>query len=378
MRLVLATVVAFLLFAAAADAATYTVKACTGDAGTGVNRLFVPSGDASAGCITGAGLYTRSYPPLAPYVASRQTMTAPAGTTIAGYSMGWSVQWSTPINGGYNAFVDGDGGAHLTLPCTFAGCGGLPPSGPASTGWKEAGRHDLATKTLHLGTLCGGSPCTTGYAEALWSDIYVDLTDPSAPSVTTGGLDGWASGARSVNWSASDNSGIRRTRLYLDGTLQSDDARTCDWSHAVPCRDGSGSFVIDTTRLPDGAHSFELRALDATDSNAGTGGEVAFRVVNHAPELWADGQDRVTLGARDEFSGVAWIEWALDGGAIHRVEADDAEVDVTGGGTHTITFRARDAAGNLSADRTISTGVRPGFSDRATNGMSSFSAAPSF
>jgi hypothetical protein len=398
MRFVLATVAALLLLASAAHAATYTVNACTGGGGSGVNRLFARSGDASAGCVPGNGLFAHSYPPLAPYVASRQTMTAPAGTTIAGYWMGWSVNWSTPINGGYNAFVDGDGGAHLTLPCTFAGCGGLPPSGPATTGWQEATRHGLATRTLHLGTLCGGSPCTSGYAEGSWSDIYVDLTDTSAPAVTTGSLDGWSTGTRTVSYAASDNSGIRRTRLYVDGALRSDDMRACDWSYAVPCRDVSGSFAIDATKLADGAHTFELRALDATDANAGTSGAVAFRADNNGPALsaggqgapgtWQPGPVRVTLRARDEFSGVAWLEWALDGGALRRVPADSAEVDVAGDGTHTITYRARDAAGNLSGDRTITVGVgtpsdrppaqQPGFSDRATNGTSTFSAAASF
>ena len=398
MKVVLAALAASFLLAGSAQAATYTVKACTGGGGSGVNRLFVRSGDASAGCVPGAGLFSHSYPPLAPYVESRQTMTAPAGTVIAGYSMGWSVNWSTPINGGYGAFIDGDGGAHLTLPCTFAGCGGLPPSGPATTGWTQAGRHGLATKTLRLVSLCGGSPCTSGYAEGAWSDIYVDLADTSIPAVTTGALDGWVTGTRTVGYSATDNSGIRRTRLYLDGTLRSDDPRDCDWTYLVPCRDVSGSFAIDTTKLADGAHSFELRALDATDSNAGTGGAVTFRVDNGAPVLsaagqgapgsWQPGPVRVTLGARDELSGVAYLEWSLDGGAAHRAGADSAEVDVAGDGSHTISFRARDAAGNLTADRTITVGVGspadrpptqgPGFSDRAANGTSTFSAAPSF
>jgi hypothetical protein len=376
MRIVLVAFAALLVLAGSAHAATYTVNACTGGGGTGVNRLFVRSGDASAGCVPGSGLYTHSYPPLAPLAASRQVMSAPPGTTIAGYSMGWSLSWATSINGGYAAFVDGDGGAHLTFPCTSAGCtGGLPPSGPASTGWVQATRHGLSTSSLSLVTMCGGSPCASGYAEGTWSDIYVDLADTSPPVVSAGTLGGWVTGSRTVGYSASDNSGIRRTRLYLDATLRSDDVRACDWSYAVPCHDTSGSFVVDTTKLADGEHSFELRARDATDANTGTSGAAGFRVDNNAPHLSVERQGSgVTLSARDGFSGVAYLEWSLDGGATHRVNADSAEV--AGGGSHTIVFRARDAAGNLSADRTVSTAE--GFSGHATNGTSTFSAAPSF
>ena len=398
MRHALAAMAALLVLAGSAHAATYTVSACASGGGSGVNHLFARSGDASPGCVDGSGLTARSYPPLAPYTQNQQFLTAPAGTTVAGFSTGWLVNWSSSINGGYGSFIEGDNALHFALPCTFAGCGGLPPSGPATTGWTQVARHDLSSPVLRLMTVCGGSPCTNGYVNAAWRDIHVELADGSAPSVTAGDLAGWVTGSRTVGYTAKDNSGVRRTRLYLDGALQSDDLRDCDWTYAVPCRDVSGSFAIDTAKLADGAHTFELRALDATDANTGTSGAVAFRVDNNAPLLsaagqgapgsWQPGPVRVTLSARDEFSGVAYLEWSLDGGANHRGSADSAEVDVAGDGTHAITFRARDAAGNLSADRTVAVGVGtpsdrpaaqgPGFSGRATNGTSTFSAAPSF
>jgi hypothetical protein len=84
----------------------------------------------------------------------------------------------------------------------------------------------------------------------------------------------------------------------------------------------------------------------------------------------------------------AYLEYEMDGGPHRRLGSDHAEVEVAGDGAHTIAFRARDAAGNLSADRTLTVRVgtpedRPpthvaGFSSRATNPATTFTAARSF
>lgn len=398
MRAALLALALCLAGGAGARAATYEVHACVGGGGTGVNRLFAPSGDAG-GCVAGSGLFTRSYPVLAPLSRSAQVMTAPPGTTISGYSIGWAVWWSSPVNGGYGAFVDGNDEAYILSACTWAGCTvGLPASGPAGTGWVRSERYGLTRTALRLATQCGGSWCTSGYAEAAWSDIHVELSDGSAPSVTAERLDGWITDPRTVAWSAADNSGIRRARLYVDGQLRSDTARPCDYSYRVPCSDAAGSFTVDPAGLADGIHTLEVRALDATDANSGTSGPTSFLVDTHgpvttvsgqgAPDSWQPGPVTVTLRAQDSASGVSHIDWSLDGGAQHTAAGDETGVEVAGDGAHTIAFRAYDVAGNPSAEQTVSVvvgspvdrihGPDAGFSDHAANPGSTFTAAPSF
>jgi hypothetical protein len=286
----------------------------------------------------------------------------------------------------------------------------MPPSGPASTGWVRSERHDVDLSMLRLGIQCGGSWCTDGYVEAAWSDIHVELSDRSAPAVTAGRLDGWTSRPRTVAYSASDNSGIRRTRVYLDGALHSADTRSCDYSYRVPCSDASGSFTADPGELADGTHTFEVRALDATDSNTGSSGVTSFLVDSHGPTVeaggqgspgsWQPGPVTVTLSARDGASGMGaaddgqplesggYITYSLDGGTPRTASGDHAGVEVAGDGTHTLTFSAHDVAGNVSAEHTVTirvgtpaerlAGPGAGFSAHASNAASTFSAARSF
>ncbi|MEV8569575.1 glycosyl hydrolase, partial [Streptomyces sp. NPDC051322] len=58
----------------------------------------------------------------------------------------------------------------------------------------------------------------------------------------------------------------------------------------------------------------------------------------------------VTVSASDAGSGVARVEYALDGGAY---AAYSAPVQVSGVGSHAVAYRATDKAGNTSAVRTV-------------------------
>jgi hypothetical protein len=63
----------------------------------------------------------------------------------------------------------------------------------------------------------------------------------------------------------------------------------------------------------------------------------------------------VTLHAADEAdgSGVAGIAFELDGAGEEFVDGEDADVDVTGDGTRTLTYRAVDALGNEEAQQSL-------------------------
>jgi cytochrome c len=56
----------------------------------------------------------------------------------------------------------------------------------------------------------------------------------------------------------------------------------------------------------------------------------------------------VSLSATDATSGVAGIEYALDGGAW---KPYTEPVNVTGDGTHTVAYRAKDKAGNVETEK---------------------------
>jgi hypothetical protein len=120
-----------------------------------------------------------------------------------------------------------------------------------------------------------------------------------------------------------------------------------------------------------GDHSAQYRATDNA-GNTSAVGSVAFSVVQPAPEdstppqvsasvsgdQDADGayvgSATVTLSASDSESGVAGIEYAVDGGSF---AAYSGPVTVNEPGEHTVGYRATDNAGNTSAVQSVSFSV---------------------
>ncbi|AGZ41407.1 copper binding protein, plastocyanin/azurin family [Actinoplanes friuliensis DSM 7358] len=117
-----------------------------------------------------------------------------------------------------------------------------------------------------------------------------------------------------------------------------------------------------------GDHSVQFRATDNA-GNVSAVGSVSFSIVESAPgdttppvvtsQVTGDRDtqgrylDRatVTLAATDTGSGVARIEYNVDGGAF---AVYSAPVVVTGAGSHMVHFRATDVAGNTSAEQMAS------------------------
>jgi hypothetical protein len=120
-----------------------------------------------------------------------------------------------------------------------------------------------------------------------------------------------------------------------------------------------------------GEHTVDYRATDNA-GNTSAVGSVAFSVVQPAPEdstppqvsasvsgdQDADGayvgSATVTLSASDSESGVAGIEYAVDGGSF---AAYSGPVTVNEPGEHTVGYRATDNAGNTSAVQSVSFSV---------------------
>jgi hypothetical protein len=184
-----------------------------------------------------------------------------------------------------------------------------------------------------------------------------DTTPPEASVMLHGetNADGAYLGSAEVMLSATDEgSGVDSIEYRLD-----DGAWT---AYADP-------FTVDEV----GDHTVTYRATDVA-GNVSEPQQKAFTVVEgpgedpDAPEVSATvsgsqdgswnyvGSATVTISATDEGSGIDSIEYALDGGSW-REYADPVPVDSAG--EHTVTYRATDTAGNVSATGTTTFTVVP-------------------
>jgi hypothetical protein len=116
------------------------------------------------------------------------------------------------------------------------------------------------------------SPCSTGSY-----DDHDDLvfavgagsgdTTPPTTSITAPASGATVSGTITVTASASDNVGVTRVELYVDGTLKATDTST------------PYNFAWDTTTAANGSHSLLTKAYDAA-GNVGTSNAVSVTVSN--------------------------------------------------------------------------------------------------
>jgi plastocyanin len=184
-----------------------------------------------------------------------------------------------------------------------------------------------------------------------------DTTPPTVSGAVSGTRDGDGNyvGSATVTVTASDaGSGVASVEYQVDDTS------------FLPY---TAPVVVTAT----GDHSVQFRATD-TAGNVSTVGSVTFRVVEPGqqdttpPTVTAAvagtrdpsgnyiGTATVTLTATDAQSGVATVEYSLDGAAF---TAYTTPVAVTTVGAHMLHYRATDVAGNVSAEQMASFTVVP-------------------
>src|SRR3954469_10778599 len=157
----------------------------------------------------------------------------------------------------------------------------------------------LNSQSVSLPIYCGLAWCGLPPADALAQlrDVEVTVEDPTPPAVVaTGGtaLSGtWQSGDVTLAYRASDETGIARTEVFVDGQQKTSHGVACSPTQIPACATVVDDGVTLSTRLfaGDGAHTVTVRAT----AFSGNVSDVPVRVLsdNTAPvtplELGLDG-----------------------------------------------------------------------------------------
>lgn len=313
---------------AAAQTGTYDVVACDDVAGA-ANNSWVESNNSPAKLETGngcgasgvyAGLYARDVVGVSNVSArgsAQWSFTAPGGTTITGVS--YSRWLFKEDDDDWQPALRADG---LSIDsCTIAGTAIDCTSG--TQGGQRTSASFPGANLLSFGVLCvavAPVTCSNGgtlhKAVAVLYGATVTLSDPSLPTLSNVGGSALAGGylrsAQSVTYDASDNTGIRTGRLYVDGSVRASTTYACDFTYAVPCSDKSGAELsLDTRSLGDGPHTVQVAAGDpagneaksapwtvlvdntapASAQNLVVGGGTGWRRENSFSVSWANGTD---------------------------------------------------------------------------------------
>jgi photosystem II stability/assembly factor-like uncharacterized protein len=167
--------------------------------------------------------------------------------------------------------------------------------------------------------------------------------DTSKPATTDNAPAAWQKSAVTVALTAgdgSDSSGVATVSYRVDGgTLQT------GTSVSVPAPAGGGN---------DGTHTVTYYATDAVGNVEDTKSctvkidTTAPALSDNAPTGWQGSDQTVHLTATDAASGVGAVTYSVDGAQTQT----GTTVSVTGDGTHTVTYRAVDVAGNTATDKT--------------------------
>ncbi|HEX8435936.1 Ig-like domain-containing protein [Archangium sp.] len=211
-----------------------------------------------------------------------------------------------------------------------------------NTGGVTDGAHSLTVRAYDAAGNVG-----TSTAVAVTVDNIAPTVALSAPAQNVG-----LRGSVQVSATASDTEGVAKVEFYVDGTLLGTDT-------SAPY-----GLSWNTAGVTEGAHVLTARAFDSS-GNVGTSAEVAVTVDNTAPTvaLGAPGQNahvgglvQVSATASDNL-GVARVEFYVDGtlldadtSAPHGTSWNSA---VVAEGTHSLTVKAYDAAGNVGTSSAV-------------------------
>ncbi|MFF5217139.1 ThuA domain-containing protein [Micromonospora sp. NPDC000442] len=151
-------------------------------------------------------------------------------------------------------------------------------------------------------------------------------------------VEGWLTGPATVTLTAADNdggSGVARTEYQLD------DATTwTTYTEPVPVT-GDGEHELRFRSVDEAGNVEETKAVTVRIDATAPVSTATFAPAND--EGWHDGTIPVVLTSTDAGSGVALLEWSLDGGDWTPYTEP---IEISGDGDHELLYRATDTAGN--------------------------------
>ena len=243
------------------------------------------------------------------------TLNAPAGTAISAISYYRSLHSFTTSNLISGLFLaDGSPLEQCKIPWPF-----VPGSSIHCDKINDQSAvtfSGLNTSSLFFGVFCrvvdGGSCLAGGTIHAATADLYsarVTLSESGAP--TLGSLGGalWSGGVISgvvpVTFAASDPSGIQEQQVRSDtGQTLISVPQACDYGSTPPCpQQPAGTLNVDTTRVADGTHTFNLVVTDAAN-NSQIATSPPVTVDNYGPP-----PPTLTAAARGAGSNVIALSW---------------------------------------------------------------------
>ncbi len=363
-----------------------------------VNRVD-PGTSAGGACPTGGnplgGLFTRSASgngdaTVPTGTAARVFFNAPPGTSIVGLKASYyfardSGRWQAALSNG----------AQILRGCSSRGFYCVDQA-------RDAEIAVPGSPTIYIETFCADGPCPISrsqndpsglQARAQLTATEVRLRDDSAPSLRlTGGSaleDRWLGGTISVQFDASDNSGIPSGEVLLGGVRGGLVESGCPPSR-YSCGGASGPVEIITKGLvADGLQSLSVRVRDRGGNETST--ERTLRIDNTAPKapMNVRSEGSSSWRAVNEFA-IAWDNPAQDGtapiaGATYEmcpasvpsassncVSGDRdgnnlsriTDLRLPGRGEWDLRLRLRDQAGNQTVDQSAPP-IRLGYDDEA-------------
>jgi thermitase len=218
-----------------------------------------------------------------------------------------------------------------------------------------------ATNGSH--TIVATATDTSGNTASASATVTVNNLDTTPPTVTLTAPAGGSGllGTVSLTASASDNIGVASVSFYCDGALLSTTSSS------------PYSFNWDTVSVIDGAHTISAVATDAAGNSATASANVT--VSNNATKSSGDtiaptitittpasgskvGKSglKVSVSASDNV-GVVRVEYCIDGTLVATSTSSPFSVSIAAKsistGSHILTSKAYDAAGNVGASQTI-------------------------
>jgi len=185
----------------------------------------------------------------------------------------------------------------------------------------------------------------------------------------------WVRGLQPLNYSASDNVGVRMVDAIAFGLTGGSDERQCafaapkrSFADKVPCPNGPGRIDVTTTQFAEGTHALAVRAQD-TAGNLGDSTPVTARIDNTPPNrvdvrvdggvrwrsrnVFAVGWSNPLEPDRAPIAGAAYKLCPVGPGSCTRGERMGARiariaVRVPAPGEWSLSLWRRDAAGNVA------------------------------